>query len=435
MQIKIKGGNKLIGEVTPIPNKNAIMAGLPASILVKGKTIFKNVPKSTDVEKHLQILKYLGAVIDDHDFNNLVVDCTNITSHIVDAEVGMKFRSSIMYAGPLLARFGKARIPLPGGCTLGTRSIAAHIDIFAKCGVTVTVANDSAFFEKPQTTAPKYDLWQWEASVTATENFAMYAAGTPADFRLIDAASEPHVTRLLGFLAAMGAQVHGVGSNKLTINGVANLRSATFEPGPDHIDIAGYIVAAAVTNGNITIRNASDPEITGGLVQAFKKFNLNITAQGDALLVNRNNGLFIDTVNSGMPMAGEHLPKFLPRPWPGYPVDALPIIATLASKTKGRLLLQNWMYESGLDFVRELNNMGASIFMCDPQRVIITGPVTFTGGIVSPPAVIQAVKAVFLAALADPVETIINGVEVLNRRYPDIVENYKKLGADIEVLG
>jgi len=433
MKIKVTGGNKLQGSVYPIANKNSIVAALPASILVKGKTTYKNVPKSTDVDKILGILRELGAIIDDSDYTNLTIDCTNITGWEITSPTSRKFRGSIMFAGPLLARFGKARIPMPGGCVLGKRSISAHIDIFSKCGVTTTIENDLVLFTADKNISD-VRAWQQEASVTATENFAMFAAGTNARFELIDAACEPHVSDVLTFLHAMGAKISGIGSNRITIEGNSNLHEAVFTPGPDTIDIVGYIVAAALTKGNITIVNGNVPDIVDGVIQNLSKFNIDIKKVGQNLIIDGSQPLKIDLVNSGMPLAEDDLPKFSPRPWPGYPVDALPQIVSLGVKLNGKILIQNWMYESGLEFCREISSMGGNVFICDPQRVIVSGPSSLRNSEVYPPDVIQAIMALFLVALADPVETIINNAQFLLRRYPNIIEDYTKLGAKIEVL-
>lgn len=433
MKIKVTGGNKLQGSVYPIANKNSIVAALPASILVKGKTTYKNVPKSTDVDKILGILKELGAQVDDSDYSNLLVDCTNIAGWEITSPTSKKFRGSIMFAGPLLARFGKARIPMPGGCVLGKRSISAHIDIFAKGGVTTTIEEDMVLFEvKERLTEVR--AWQQEASVTATENFAMFAAGTQARFEIIDAASEPHVTEVLGLLNSMGAKITGSGSNRVILEGNQNLHETVFTPGPDTIDIVGYIVAAALTKGNIKIINGNVPDIVDGVIQNLSKFNIDIKKDGLDLVVSGDQPLKIDLINSGMPLAADDLPKFSPRPWPGYPVDALPQIVALGVKLNGKILIQNWMYESGLEFCREISSMGGNVFICDPQRVIISGPSKLKNSEVYPPDVIQAIMAIFLIALADPVETIINNAQFLLRRYPNIIEDYTILGAKIEVL-
>jgi UDP-N-acetylglucosamine 1-carboxyvinyltransferase len=433
VKIKVVGGNKLSGSVKPIANKNSIVAALPASILVKGKTIYKNVPKSTDVDKILGILRDLGAVIDDKNYNHLVVDCTNVYKWEIDSPTSKKFRGSIMFAGPLLARFGRAKVPLPGGCVLGKRSISAHLDVFKGCGIGAVYNSDTVTFTVLK--HPKYiKIWQLEASVTATENFAMYAAGTGTVFELTDAACEPHVTEVLTLLENMGAKVYGKGSNKIQIEGTSELKETTYTPGPDAIDIVGYIVAAALTKGKITIVGANVPDITDGVIQYLSKFNIKITKKGVNLIVDGTKPLKIDLVNSGMPLAGDDLPKFAPRPWPGFPVDALPQIVSLGCKLNGRILIQNWMYESGLEFSREVASMGANVFICDPQRIIVSGPAKLKNSEVYPPDVIQAIMALFLLALSDPVETIINNAQFLLRRYPNIIKDYKKLGAKIEVI-
>ncbi|KKU07580.1 MAG: UDP-N-acetylglucosamine 1-carboxyvinyltransferase [Candidatus Collierbacteria bacterium GW2011_GWC2_45_40] len=418
--------------MTPIPNKNSLVAVLPAAILTNQTVTYKNVPGTSDVAKILQILKLLGAEVDQSVTGEIKINCAKVNRYKIDEVLGCQFRGSLMFAGPLLARFGVAEIPLPGGCDLGMRSIAAHLDSFKKAGVEFKYVDGFVKFTAPIKLPKSYDIWQLEASVTATENLFMYAAGSGADFVIIDAACEPHVNELLRMLQTMGAEVGGIGSNKVTIHGNKELKGATYEPGPDFVDVAGLMVAAAVTDGRIRIKNANVPEVVNGMINWFELFNVKIERDGTDLVVSRNGELVIDTVNSGVPLAAPGLPKLYPRPWPGFPVDAIPVMAVLASKTKGRLLLKNWMYESGLEFVRELNAMGADIFVSDPERVIVTGPVKFKGGVIVSPSVIQACKAIFIAALCDPVVTEIHGVDILRRRYPNVFETYTRLGAIIE---
>ncbi|KKT43386.1 MAG: UDP-N-acetylglucosamine 1-carboxyvinyltransferase [Candidatus Collierbacteria bacterium GW2011_GWD2_45_10] len=430
--LRITGGRKLEGSVRPIPNKNSLVAVLPASILTNETVVYKNVPGTSDVAKILQILKLLGANVDQSIDGEIKINCVGVKQHKVDQTLGGQFRASLMFAGPLLARFGVAEIPLPGGCDLGMRSISAHLDSFKKAGVKFQYVDGFVKFTAPKKSAKSYGIWQLEASVTATENLFLYAAGTGAEFVITDAACEPHVNELLRMLQTMGAVVEGIGSNKVTIKGSKELKGTTYEPGPDFVDVAGLMVAAAVTDGKIRIKGANVPEIVNGMINWFELFNIKIEREGLDLVVSRNGELVIDMINSGVPLAAPGLPKLYPRPWPGFPVDAIPVMAVLASKTKGRLLLKNWMYESGLEFVRELNAMGADIFVSDPERVIVTGPVKFHGGVIVSPNVIQACKAIFIAALCDPVTTEIHGVDILRRRYPNVFETYTSLGAIIE---
>ncbi len=432
--IRVKGGNPLVGDVTPIPNKNTIVATLPASILVKGDVVYHNVPKTLDVQKILKILKLLGADVSERENGTIIINSSNVNKYRIDFETGGKFRASIMFAGVLLARFKVAEVPIPGGCVLGRRAISAHIDSFRKVGVEAEFFDNYVRFIAPKKLKDKYTVWQLEASVTATENLLMYASATNACFEIIDAAAEPHVVDLENMLVRMGANIDGIGSNKLTISGSEALSETDLTPSPDFVDIAGYIVASAITKGKIRIKESNYPNIVGGLIEWFRMFNIKIEEDDKDLIVFVDGDLSIASSLQSFPMAGFGLPKLAPRPWPGFPVDVLPIMVTLASKTHGKLLIQNWMYESGLDFAREMNQIGANIFMADPQRIIVAGPVNFTGGDVFPPNIIQAYKALFLASLTDDVETTIHGVDILKRRYPDIFDVYKSIGANIEIL-
>lgn len=434
--VKVVGGHHLVGEVTPVPNKNSILAALPACLLTNEDVYYHNVPKSADVIKMLEMLKLLGASVDDSDFNNIKINCSNVNSYKVDKVLGSAIRASIMFAGPLLARFGICEIPVPGGCVLGKRSISAHIDSFSKVGVEINfIEDDYVRFTAPKSIQPSYFVWQFESSVTGTENVLMYCAGVSSQFELLSCACEPHVYELEEFLMNMGAQIQGAGSNRLLVKGTKSLKGAHFTPGPDFVDIAGLCVAAAITKGNIKIKGGNIKRISAGIVDAISKFGVKITEDGQDLIVNGDCELYIDLKDSGMPLATNDLPKFVPKPWPGFPVDALPAIVVLACKTNGRLLVQNWMYETGLDYVRELNALGANIFVNDTQRVIVSGPVKFKGGKVMVPGMIEGAKAVFLASLCDEATTIIEGVEVLKRRYTNMFDLYRGLGADIsEVL-
>ncbi len=429
--VRINGGIKLTGEVEPIPNKNSVLAVLPACILTDKEVVYEKIPNTLDVEKLLEMMRLMGAKIKRRN-GRVAINCSTMNSYKVDMALGSQIRASLMFVGPLLSRFGKAEIPLPGGCVLGFRSIAGHVRSFKKVGINVTIKKDRVIFEAPKKQRKNLSVWQLEASPTSTENLVMYLSGIEAESVIMDAASEPHVGDLLKLLQKMGAKVEGIGSNRLKIKGKKLLGGARFTVGPDFVDIAGYMVAAAVTNGKIVIKGANIPEIVDGLINWFELFGVRVVRREKDLIVSLARPLEIDLTNHEVPLAAPGLPKLSPRPWPGFPVDVIPVMATLACKTKGKLMLQNWMYESGLEFVRELSAMGANIFISDPQRVIIEGPVKFVGGEIMPPKVIQAAKAIFLAALADKAETTIHGVGILQRRYPNIFKEYRSLGANVE---
>lgn len=430
--VKVYGGVPLNGIVTPVPNKNAILKIIPASLLTTQTNICKNFPNTSDVTKMLEISELLGARVA-KEGSDIYITADSLTTSKVPVDLGGTVRTSILFVAPLLHRFGEAIIPMPGGCTLGKRSIAAHIEVFTKAGVQITYDDTSVTFKSPSIlrTEP-LTIWQTETSVTATENIIMYLAGMEAETTLINAACEPHVAQLCTFLVNMGAKIEGIGSNKLTIFGTTSLKGATFLPEPDVVDIAGFIVAAALTKGKITVKNAGHPHIIGGIVNVFSKFGIKTNIIDNDLFIDGSATLEIDVLNSGFPLAGPNMPKLNPGPWPNFPVDILPVVVTLACKAKGALLVNNWMYETGLHFVDNLKALGANIDVLDSQKVIVRGPCKFKSGEVTVPDVIQACKAVFLAALADETEIVIHGTEILKRRYPDIFNVYRSLGAQIE---
>ena len=428
----IKGGKPLNGTITPIPNKNAILKIIPASLLTEETVICKNFPATTDVTSMLDLAKRLGVLVEKED-NIIKITAKNITTSDLHEELGAKIRSSILFVGPLLARLGRARIPMPGGCTLGKRSISAHIEAFTKAGVDIASSENHVTFTSPiKKRQTDLDIWFTEPSVTATENLLMYLSAVEAQTTIINAACEPHVVQLCKFLVDLGVSIEGIGSNKLIVRGTSTFKGAVFTPEPDFVDIGGFIVAAAVTKGKIRVINGGQKHISGGLVNVFSKFGIGLTVEGYDLIIDGTNDLEIDLINSGFPMADQDMPKLNPGPWPAFPVDVLPVVVTLATKAKGRLLVNNWMYESGLRFIYNLKDMGALIDVLDGQKVIVHGPSTYIGGEVTTPDVIQGCKAVFLAALADDVTTTIHSVDILKRRYPDILSVYKSLGADIE---
>lgn len=432
-KVIIEGGKKLHGSVTPVANKNSILAAIPAAILTDKTVTYHNVPETSDVEKLLKIMKLLGAKVK-RSGDEVSINCAKVSTHIVDQNIGSTIRVSLLLAGPLLARFGKASIPLPGGCALGNRGTHAHEDVFTQAGVEIKKTKTTLEFIAPKKVNKVYDIYPLETSVTATENILMYAAGSTAKIILNDAATEPHVVDLSLMLERMGVSISGIRSNFITVQGSEYpLEGTDFTPRPDFVDIAGYIVAAAITKGEITILGANIPDIVNPMIGWFKMFNITIKTKGEDLIVKGNKKLHI-IEDSGFPEAAPGLAKLYPRPWPGFPVDVIPVVATLACKSEGRLVLQNWMYEDGLQFVRELSALGADIFSSSPQRLIINGPTKFQGGRVTPPRVIQSAKAIFLAALADDTTTTLVGIDTLERRFPNLIETYKKLGASIKIV-
>jgi len=284
--IKVRGGNKLLGDVEPIPNKNSFMGALSAAILTDKDILYKNLPQTSDVEKFLQIYQQLGAKVESKN-EGVVINCKNLNSFEIDAQIAGTFRGAFTFVGPLLARFGRAKIPIPGGCLLGTRAMHAHIGGFLKMGVEIKEKDGFYFFKAPLKVSKNYRVWQLEPSVTGTENLIMYTAGINAKTEIIDVACEPHVVDLLHLLVEMGAKIEGIGSNKLLIRGKEDLGGGKFVPSPDHVDIAGFMVAAAVTDGKIRIKGANILDIVDGIIAWMELFGVAIDRDGSDLIVSR----------------------------------------------------------------------------------------------------------------------------------------------------
>lgn len=443
---RVQGGKKLSGSVELIPNKNSLLPMLMASILSANPITYEWVPNTSDMVAVLDIITAIGGKVS-HDLEKeeVIIDGTNITKTDLAALEGKNIRASLLFAGPLLARFGTATIPMPGGCTLGYRGIGAHVELFEKVGVKAEMSEDRVIFTKDNSTPTNghITIYAKETSVTATENLMLYAAGTEGlTIELVGAACEPHVSDLANLLIQLGTRVVGTGSNRLTITGVApeKMIPVTTRPRFDFVDFCGYAIAAAITDGEIVIKNANDPEIIQPIVEWLKLFHIDFIPQGNDILVRRTpDELLYINHHKTFPMASNRLPKLYPRPWPGFPVDCIPMMIPLAAAMeRGKLVIKNWMYEDGLQVTRELATMGASVYVSSPGEIVVDGKdSTFSGNhTVTPPQVIQSVKAVFLAALASTEKstTTINNFNFLKRRYPDVVEKYNSLGAEIEMI-
>jgi UDP-N-acetylglucosamine 1-carboxyvinyltransferase len=428
----IIGGNKLKGSVTPIPNKNSLMGALPLAVIAEKGFGIIDLPDTSDVNGFLEIFRSIEietAIKDKTTF----FDSSRLDTSEILSDRGKTFRGSFSLAGPLLARFGKAKLWIPGGCKLGTRSISTHVNGFRELGIEVKESGSEVLLVNPKKRTKRQMVWLTEASVTTTISIATFAAGSDGEIEIRNAACEPHVCDILYALQDLGATIEGIGSNHLYIKGTSNFKKAVFKASPDYVDVSGYCVAAAVSKGKIRIVQGNKGNNMLGIAKWFSYFNLNITFEGDDILADGARELEIQYEK--FPKAGHDLPKLAVAPWPGFPVDVLPVIVTLATKAKGRILFQNWMYESGFDYIRELAYMGAEIYMSDPQRIIVMEPRTqYKGGIVVSPGIIQGTKAIFLAALSEPVKTTLHGTDILKRRYPNILDTYKRLGANLTEL-
>jgi len=416
----VTGGRALKGTIRPAGNKNAALPILAATLLADGPCRIDNVPHIRDVETMLALLEHLGAAVRWDGANTVTIDTTKAEARALDPKLSARIRASILLAGPMLARFGRVSLPPPGGDVIGRRRVDTHFLALERLGADITVG-DTYKLEGKLTGA---DIFLDEPSVTGTENALMAAVTARGTTVLRNAASEPHVQDLARFLVALGAKIDGIGSNTMTIEGVAALHAAPHTIGPDHIEIGSFIGLAAVTNGAVTIDGVRGEDLRSTLL-AFERLGVRPRLDGTQLVVDA------DQERRIRPDLGGHVPKLEDGPWPAFPADLMSIAIVAASQCEGLLLVFEKLFESRLFFVDKLIGMGARIVLCDPHRAVIAGPSPLRGQVVESPD-IRAGMAMLLAALAAQGDSVIHNIGQIERGYERIDERLQALGAQIE---
>ena len=418
----IEGGVPLRGSVKPAGNKNAALPILAACLLTADPVTLDNVPRIRDVEAMIELLCDIGADVEWLGPNQLRVWAAEITKTALDAELCTRIRASILFAGPLIARCGSADIPPPGGDVIGRRRVDTHLMAFAALGADVH-ANRSYRLRAPSGLRGA-DLYLDEASVTGTENAVMAAVLAHGTTTISNAACEPHVQDLCRLLNAMGARIEGVGSNVLTIHGVEALGGCTHRVSADHIEVASFIGLAAVTGGEIVIEDAAVEHLRS-IRHTFSRLGVAIEIEGDAVRVPPGQELrIVDDVHA-------QIPKIEDGPWPMFPADLTSIAVAVATQATGTVLIFEKMFENRLIFTDKLVSMGARIILCDPHRVVVTGPARLYGERMASPD-IRAGMAMLIASLCAEGESRIGNVSEIDRGYERIDERLRALGARIE---
>ena len=417
----IEGGYPISGKVTASGNKNAALPCIAASLLTSEPVILHNIPEIRDTNVMFEILKSLGAQVEQLSKNNWKIQCKDIKDCEIPSELTKKVRGSIVFAGPLIARTGKCNMNPPGGDVIGRRRVDTHFLAFKELGVNIHVNGHFSF------TANKLvgsDIFLDEASVTGTENAIMAAVMAEGTTYISNAASEPHVQDLCKMLNMMGAKISGIGSNKIIIDGVKKLHGCEYTIGPDYIEIGSYIGMAAATKGQITIKGIR-PEEMRPLKYSFSKLGISWRIDGDELTVPNTQEL---KVNADL---GNAIPKIDDMPWPGFPADLTSIMTVVATQVEGTVLIFEKMFESRMFFVDKLISMGARITLCDPHRAVVSGPCMLHGDhLVSPD--IRAGMAMVIAAMCAHGESRISNVYQIERGYEDLVSTLQDLGAHIK---
>ncbi|MBU0975692.1 MAG: UDP-N-acetylglucosamine 1-carboxyvinyltransferase [Patescibacteria group bacterium] len=422
--IKIEGGVPLKGKVTPMPNKNSVLKIIPACLLADERVTLHNVPRSSSVRAMLRIFRRLGGKVSYLGNSSIRLNAVSLNKYIISEDLAKHERASFMFLGPLLSRFGKAEIGDSGGCKLGNRPLDAMFQGIR--GLGVEIDKDNGYKLQTKGLKGSEPIWLVEASVTGTENLIIAAVKAKGRTIIYNSACEPHTQDLCNFLNSIGAKISGVGSNKLVIDGVQKLSGGEWSIIPDHLDIGGYIVAAAITGGEILIEDAI-PEHMKQILNYFAKLNVRVEIQGENLLVPGNQTLNCNKNEKG------NIDKIMDQPWPGYPVDLIPQAVVLASMAKGSIRIYGNMYETQLLFISELLKMHAELMLADSHQIISFGPSNLTGSVVDATSILQCAHAIVLAGLAANGTTIVRNADIVSRRYPDIVKRLKTLGARIEI--
>ncbi|HVO34891.1 MAG TPA: UDP-N-acetylglucosamine 1-carboxyvinyltransferase [Gemmatimonadales bacterium] len=416
----VEGGHRLSGTVRPAGNKNAALPILAATLLADGPCVLDNVPRIRDVETLLELLVAQGVAAAWEGEHTLKLDAREARSGDPDPVLCAKIRASVLLAGPMLARFGRVRLPPPGGDVIGRRRIDTHLLALGRLGADISVGATYDFEAKQLTGA---EVFLDEASVTGTENALMAAVGAKGRTVIANAASEPHVQDLARFLVAMGAEISGIGTNTLTIEGGRPLEGARFAIGPDHIEIGSFVGLAAVTNSPLTIEGVRPGDLRACLM-GFERLGVEPKLDGDRLVVSAGQARRVREDLGG------HVPKLEDGPWPAFPADLMSIALVTATQCEGLILLFEKMFESRLFFVDKLIGMGARIVLCDPHRAVVAGPSPLRAGVVESPD-IRAGMAILLAALAAEGTSTIHNVGQIERGYENIHRRLSALGAVI----
>ena len=426
-RLVIRGRKTISGTHRVSGNKNAALPMVAAALLTPEPVTIRNLPDIDDVARMLDVARSFGAqVVRDKAAGAVTVTAAKLRSARISPELAAKIRTSFLFAGPLLARLGRASLPPPGGDAIGHRRLDTHFAGFKALGAKASVGKKSLALKGALKGAR---ILLDEASVTATENILMASVLAPGRTVIDNAACEPHIVDLANMLNAMGAHVAGAGTNRLVVEGVAALHGCTATVGCDYIEAGSYLVAAAVTGGELTLTGI-EPTPFEVLAGPFARFGVTWTLDASA-------GTLRYVPRKRLRMKydlGDAIPSLADGTWPAFPSDLLSILIVLASQARGTCLFFEKMFESRLYFVDHLRQMGAKIVPCDPHRVVVTGPSALVGGTVTSPD-IRAGIALVIAALCAKGETTILNAESIDRGYVAVEKALGALGADIERKG
>lgn len=419
----IEGGFPIKGTITASGNKNSALPCIAAALLTEEPVILRNVPEIEDTAIMLNILQAFGVQAHKLGGGAWKIEAKTVQCICIPLELSKKIRASILFAGPMLARCGKAEMFPPGGDVIGRRRLDTHFLALTQLGARVEIGSRFTFTVNKLIGA---DIFLDEASVTATENALMAAVLAEGETVITNAAGEPHIQDLCRMLNSMGANISGIGSNILKIKGVSKLHGTDFEIGSDYMEIGSYIGLAAATKGSIRINGIKSLDLRP-LKIGFQKLGISWVDEGDSIFVNE-----IQELKTKADV-GSTIPKIDDAPWPGFPPDLTSIMTVVATQISGTSLIFEKMFESRMFFVDKLISMGAQITLCDPHRALVSGPTALHGEhLVSPD--VRAGMAMVIAAMTAHGESRISNVYQIERGYEHLVERLQHLGAHIRKI-
>lgn len=417
----VDGSFPLSGTIKASGNKNAALPCIAATLLTDEEVVLSNIPDIEDVAVMLGVIEALGATVEMTAPGAYRINTSTLKSSDVPPEFAKKIRASLLFAGPLLARTGKATLPPPGGDVIGRRRLDTHFLAFSSLGARVEI---DGLFRLTANKLVGVDLFLDEASVTATENAIMVAVLAEGNTVIQNAASEPHVQDLCTMLNQMGARISGIGSNILSITGVDKLHGTEFRIGCDFMEVGSFIGLAAVTRGELVVEDAC-PQYLMMTKIAFAKLGIHWETDGNTVRVKPGQSLKV------VPDIGGMIPEIADAPWPGFPPDLTSIITVVATQVEGTVLIHEKMFESRMFFVDKLIGMGARIILCDPHRAVVSGPSRLKASeLVSPD--VRAGMALVIASLCAEGKSHIDNVYQIERGYERLIPRLKELGARIE---
>ncbi|MFW6138812.1 MAG: UDP-N-acetylglucosamine 1-carboxyvinyltransferase [Spirochaetota bacterium] len=420
----VQGGLKLEGTIRPSGNKNAALPILAATLLNDEQVVLENVPRIRDVEVMVGLLQSLGSEVAWNKGDRLTITPSlpaQDTIHL-NEEYASEIRASILLAGPLIAREKSVLFPPPGGDVIGRRRLDTHFYALEALGARITTEKQGFCIKWGKLYGK--EIFLDEPSVTATENAIMASVFAPGTTVIRNAASEPHVQDLISFLNHVGAHIKGKGSNVLTITGIRELHGGTWKIVGDHIEVGSFISLAAVTGGEILIKDAEVRHLKM-IRYCFSKLGVDMVLHGNDVLVPGNQEMVIKNDHFG------EIPTIYDAPWPGFPTDLTSIAVVTATQAHGTVLIFEKMFNGRLFFVDKLSSMGARIVLCDPHRVVVVGRSKLYGSeMVSPD--IRAGMALLIASMCAQGKSVIHNIGQIDRGYLRLEERLNKLGARIE---